>query len=179
MSIGNCASDWAPSSANQTRRSAARRPRSSTGSTWPVVQVTWLTKIARVRGVSRARTLATVPAGARRSGSNVRTTMPTVFILWSSGMASATCSCVEAMISSPAFKGSPFRMMLMPSVAVLTSAISAGAAAGPSNAAHFPRIRVQSASLWPGLGDSSSRSMAAFTRSLTALGQAPRPAVLK
>ena len=81
MSMGNCASYCAPSSANHSRRSAASRPMAATGYTCPVVQVTWLTKISRVRAVSCASRRAIVPGGYFSSGSKVRTTMPAVFIL--------------------------------------------------------------------------------------------------
>ena len=70
-------------------------------------------------------------------------------------------------------------MWLIPSVALLTNAISSAPHSGPSSAAHFPRMRVKSSSLCAGLGEASSRSIAAFTRSITARGDAPSPAVLK
>ena len=70
-------------------------------------------------------------------------------------------------------------MMLIASLAVLTSAISPPEHDDPSSDAHLPRMRAQSASLCAALGDCSSRSISAFTRSLTMRGQAPRPAVLK
>ena len=105
--------------------------------------------------------------------------MPAVFILWSSGMHKATCSWVEVMIWSPRTRPRPFRMILMPSVAVLTSATSSALQPGPSSAAPFALMRLQSSSLWPGAGAASSRSIIAFTMFVTAKGDAPRPPVFR
>ena len=85
------------------RRPAGRSRRR--GKIWPVVQVTWLMKMSRVRGVRSAAIRSTLP-GARAEVRLERPDRrcPPCCILWSSGMTSAGCSCVEVMTSSPGVK---------------------------------------------------------------------------
>ena len=156
MSKGTQTGACAPSMANQMPRLRASFAMSAAGKSWPVVHVTWLTRIRRVRGLIRPAMRSTLPCARSRSGSKRRMTMPSRCIRLRSPTLTATCSCVDVITSSPFFRGRPLMIALMPSVAQPMSARSSLRQAGPSRRARRSLTLHQSVSSWPALGARSS-----------------------
>jgi len=148
---------------------------SFSGKRWPVVQVTWLTRMSRVRPLMSRAMRSTLPPPLRISGSKRRMTIPSLCLRLSSPVFTATCSWVEVMTSSPGLSGKPLMIMLTPSVAQLMRARSSRRQDLPRRAASLSLTLSHSFMSWPALGARSSRRDHSAKLCRTGRGQDPRP----
>ena len=175
MSNGTQTGAWAPSRANQIPFERASAAMSLTGKSWPVVQVTWLRMMSRVRPVISLAIRSTFPAPLRISGSKRRMTIPSRSRRLRSPVLTATCSWVEVMTSSPALSASPLMIIFTPSVAQLMRARSSLRQVLPRRAASLSLTAFQRFSSCPALGARSSSRVNSARLWRTGRGQDPRP----